>query len=165
MPHKDEAATNHLTLTFSCLTPGSPGCPLGITFQVAGSLISFLRAAPGPLPCWWLSQGGGRPGPHQAACDSGAPHSIGANDDHWGPAYAPEEGVLLPIHPRVKGQSRVFTKRRDDDGKHQSQKHKSGWEHNLWGNKHGNMGCGLWCKRYTNLHMRALTHMFILLNV
>lgn len=62
-----------------------------------------------------------------------------ANDDLWGRVYTPEEGVLLPINPGVKGQSRIFTKRRDDDGKHQSQKHKSGRKHNLWENKHGDM--------------------------
>lgn len=57
------------------------------------------------------------------------------NDDLWGGVYRPEEGVLLPIYPGVKGQGGIFTKWRDDDGKHQSPKHKSGWKHNLWENE------------------------------
>ena len=114
-----ELKPTHPRSSFSFLTPGSLGCPHdGHLSQVAGKLSSFLRAAWGPLSHWWPSKRVGSLGPHQAAGAPGAPQPKEVNDDLWGQVYTPEEGVLLSIHPGVKGQSRIFTKRRDDEGKH-----------------------------------------------
>lgn len=75
-----------------------------------------------------------------SSSDPGAPERAEENENCWGRVHAPEEGVLLPIHPGVKGQSRIVTERRDDDGEHESQTHKSGWKHNLWGDIRGTCG-------------------------
>lgn len=75
-----------------------------------------------------------------SSSDPGAPERAEENENCWGRVHAPEEGVLLPIHPGVKGQSRIVTERRDDDGEHESQTHKSGRKHNLWGDIRGTCG-------------------------
>lgn len=106
--------------------------PLGTTLLSSDHYISFPSKNNPRTPLTLVTIPGKWEG--QDPCSKHVVHEYHMSEDNGVPqgwTCIPEEGILMPVHPGVKGQSWKVTKRRHNDRKHQSQKHESGRKNNL----------------------------------